>query len=324
MGMAERQYSALSGYRYGFNGKENDNEIKGEGNQQDYGMRIYDPRLGKFLSSDPIAKDYPGVTPYAFAENDVIRSIDLDGLEKFIVISFLPGRPTIICFGCGMMEAYNNYSGGMAQKSMVENKEMSYHNDNVPQSIQNRLDKQNALEADLKIANGLAQTTTISIQSSFELATMITPAGKGVAQLARAALQLSRFRLAEKFYKSVGFLDDVERTSHLKGINFTEAVEKITLKKGTVVEQWVKEGGEVGSYFASEGADAAKLGIKTEGRVLKKFTLQENVEVLKSTTNDIKKGEVIKHTGGETQYFNPELKNKVKEIKQDVQQKKIN
>lgn len=37
-------------YRYGFNGKENDNEVKGEGNQQDYGMRIYDPRLGKFLS----------------------------------------------------------------------------------------------------------------------------------------------------------------------------------------------------------------------------------------------------------------------------------
>ena len=37
-------------YRFGFNGKENDNEVKGTGDQQDYGMRIYDPRLGKFLS----------------------------------------------------------------------------------------------------------------------------------------------------------------------------------------------------------------------------------------------------------------------------------
>jgi hypothetical protein len=27
-------------YRYGFNGKENDNEVKGEGNQQDYGMSV--------------------------------------------------------------------------------------------------------------------------------------------------------------------------------------------------------------------------------------------------------------------------------------------
>ncbi len=35
---------------------------------------------------DPLTKDYPYLTPYAFAENDVIRSIDLDGLEKVIVI----------------------------------------------------------------------------------------------------------------------------------------------------------------------------------------------------------------------------------------------
>jgi RHS repeat-associated protein len=83
--MPGRTYSAQTGYRYGFNGKENDNEIKGEGNQQDYGMRIYDPRLGKFLSVDPLTKSYPMLTPYAFAENDVIRSIDLDGLEKYIV-----------------------------------------------------------------------------------------------------------------------------------------------------------------------------------------------------------------------------------------------
>src|SRR5206468_2709477 len=48
-----------SNYRYGFNGKESDNEVKGEGNQLDYGMRIYDPRIGKFLSVDPIAEDYP-------------------------------------------------------------------------------------------------------------------------------------------------------------------------------------------------------------------------------------------------------------------------
>jgi RHS repeat-associated protein len=69
-------------YRYGFNGKENDNEVKGWGNQQDYGMRIYDPRLGRFLSVDPLAKSYPWNSPYAFAENDVLRNIDLDGEEK--------------------------------------------------------------------------------------------------------------------------------------------------------------------------------------------------------------------------------------------------
>lgn len=78
-----RKYSqANTKYRYGFNGKENDNEIKGEGNQQDYGLRIYDPRLGKFLSVDPLTKEYPWNSTYAYAENDVIRCMDLDGGEK--------------------------------------------------------------------------------------------------------------------------------------------------------------------------------------------------------------------------------------------------
>jgi RHS repeat-associated protein len=68
-------------YRYGFNGKENDNEVKGDGNQQDYGMRIYDPRLGRFLSVDPITKQYPQLTPYQFVSNRPLDGVDQDGLE---------------------------------------------------------------------------------------------------------------------------------------------------------------------------------------------------------------------------------------------------
>ena len=81
MAMPGRKFSASAEYRYGFNGKENDNDVKGEGNQQDYGMRIYDPRIGKFLSVDPITSKYPELTPYQFASNRPIDGIDLDGLE---------------------------------------------------------------------------------------------------------------------------------------------------------------------------------------------------------------------------------------------------
>jgi RHS repeat-associated protein len=63
-----------------------DNEVSGTGNQYDYGFRIYNPRIGKFLSVDPLTKSYPWNSTYCFAENDVIRSIDLDGTEKRIVI----------------------------------------------------------------------------------------------------------------------------------------------------------------------------------------------------------------------------------------------
>src|SRR5687767_303579 len=44
-------------------------------------MRIYDPRLGRFLSVDPLAKQYPFYSPYHYAGNSPIKNIDLDGAE---------------------------------------------------------------------------------------------------------------------------------------------------------------------------------------------------------------------------------------------------
>lgn len=68
-------------YRYGFNGKEHDTDPYGQGNVYDYGFRIFNPRLGKFLSVDPLFKSYPWFTPYQFAGNTPIWAVDLDGLE---------------------------------------------------------------------------------------------------------------------------------------------------------------------------------------------------------------------------------------------------
>jgi RHS repeat-associated protein len=87
--MPGRKYPSTIKYRYGFNGKEYDNEVKGEGNQQDYGMRIYDARLMRFLSVDPLTLRYPELTPYQFASNTPIQAIDLDGGEaKYVYGSF--------------------------------------------------------------------------------------------------------------------------------------------------------------------------------------------------------------------------------------------
>lgn len=72
----------MESYPYGFNGKENDPESIGAGEgTQDYGMRIYNPSLGRFLSVDPIANKFPDLTPYQFAGNSSIANIDIDGLE---------------------------------------------------------------------------------------------------------------------------------------------------------------------------------------------------------------------------------------------------
>ncbi len=58
-----------------------DNEVSGTGNQYDYGFRIYNPRLGKFLSVDPLTRKFPMLTPYQFASNNPIWMVDIDGLE---------------------------------------------------------------------------------------------------------------------------------------------------------------------------------------------------------------------------------------------------
>jgi RHS repeat-associated protein len=75
------------GYRYGFNGKENDNEMYGEGNAYNFEARIQDPRLGgRFLSLDPLATKYPGISPYAFCMNNPLIYVDKDGRDAILIV----------------------------------------------------------------------------------------------------------------------------------------------------------------------------------------------------------------------------------------------
>jgi RHS repeat-associated protein len=79
MTMPGRKFTSVGGYRYGFNGKEIDNEDYGEGNAYDFGSRIYDPRLGKWLAVDIVAKAAPGWTPYRFGFDNPINFRDPNG-----------------------------------------------------------------------------------------------------------------------------------------------------------------------------------------------------------------------------------------------------
>jgi RHS repeat-associated protein len=82
MGIKEREWKDSSfGYRFGFNGKEQDDEVAGEGNSYDFGARIYDSRLGRFFSRDPLHKKYPFYTPYLFSKNTPVWTVDVGGLE---------------------------------------------------------------------------------------------------------------------------------------------------------------------------------------------------------------------------------------------------
>ena len=62
---------------------EKDDEIKGEGNSYDFGARIYDPRIGRWLSRDAFEHLYVPISPYAFALNNPLIFIDPDGNTIF-------------------------------------------------------------------------------------------------------------------------------------------------------------------------------------------------------------------------------------------------
>jgi RHS repeat-associated protein len=92
MSMPGRTLSLANGYRYGFNGKEKDNEAKGEGNQLNFGNRIYDPRLGRWLSVDPLQSKYSSLSPYNFVGNTPLQAIDPDGRLIIFVNGFRLGE----------------------------------------------------------------------------------------------------------------------------------------------------------------------------------------------------------------------------------------
>jgi RHS repeat-associated protein len=75
------RHGSSDSYRFGFQGQEKDDEIKGEGNSLNYKYRMHDPRVGRFFAVDPLTAKYPWNSPYAFSENRVIDGIELEGLE---------------------------------------------------------------------------------------------------------------------------------------------------------------------------------------------------------------------------------------------------
>ena len=76
--LVPNRYGNSPAYRYGFQGQEKDDELKGEGNSLNYTFRMHDPRVGRFFAVDPLARDYPWNSPYAFSENDPINFVDLE------------------------------------------------------------------------------------------------------------------------------------------------------------------------------------------------------------------------------------------------------
>jgi RHS repeat-associated protein len=90
--ISNRGFSSAA-YRYGFNGKEK--ETDGTADNYDFGARIYDGRLGRWLSVDPFFTSDPANSPFKSFNNCPVLFIDPDGKKEFevaIVIDEKTGR----------------------------------------------------------------------------------------------------------------------------------------------------------------------------------------------------------------------------------------
>jgi RHS repeat-associated protein len=81
-GKSELRKKCLDTSRYAYNGMEKDPEIKGEGNSYTTEFRQYDPRLGRWLSLDPLMMQFPDMSPYVAFDNNPIFFIDPYGLSS--------------------------------------------------------------------------------------------------------------------------------------------------------------------------------------------------------------------------------------------------
>ena len=71
--------SCAGNYRYGYQGSEGDDEVKGDGNSYTTEFRMLDPRLGRWLSLDPKAAEFPWMSPYVSMADNPILNNDVNG-----------------------------------------------------------------------------------------------------------------------------------------------------------------------------------------------------------------------------------------------------
>lgn len=208
--MPGRSYES-EGYRFGFNGKEKDQDFQ---NNYDYGFRIYNPSIAKFLSVDPLTKSYPMLTPYQFASNTPIQAVDLDGLE-----------------------AYHFHSLGMYTKftSMIEGKsesEVKAIASNMYYGVNDWINKQDKLHS-MEKGWGADSEYNIAVTRNDGGPFRVFAPGDNVASIHYATDKLEEIRQGElqkrqaayekavfKMYK--GIEDDMqEREKAVKAINIT-------------------------------------------------------------------------------------------------------
>ena len=77
--LVPHRHGSSNSYRYGFQGQEKDDELKGIGNSYDFGARMLDPRVGRFFSIDPKSNQNHSWSNYNFGLDNPVVFVDSNG-----------------------------------------------------------------------------------------------------------------------------------------------------------------------------------------------------------------------------------------------------
>ncbi len=108
--------------RFKYNGKE-DQSLFGI-DYLDYGARMYDPKLGRWHSVDPLSEKYYSLSPYNYTANNPIKYIDPDGMDYYLAlftgqISYFEGSADLFSTGYVNILAGENATMGQLQDALV-------------------------------------------------------------------------------------------------------------------------------------------------------------------------------------------------------------
>jgi RHS repeat-associated protein len=203
-------------YRYGYNGKENDDEISGKNAITDYGARTYANRLGRFLSTDPLKSKFPNQSSYIYAGNNPILFIDKNGEAE--EMSFRAG------LGISSPRAYK---AEMQAQSYIRNNQTRIS----PETMHIMLDIGGMVPIigePLDLLNaGVYASEGDYLNAGLSASAMIPLAGDAlkVGKYSKKALQLFK-------NKKVGAIGEAKTLKELKLTKNTKSIEAIDPKTG--------------------------------------------------------------------------------------------